>query len=274
MPSFDATKQDCPCGARSYQEILEGKYDRLGFEGFEFRILECKVCGLARTDPMPDVRLYETEEYQESGSFKGDLEDLWSISIASFIASKTKPGRVLNIGAHTGNLHPPLESHGYEVLGIDIDDSAVRVANEVGRNVRLVDLYEAGFKDGEFDIVTMIHTLEHLEHPERVIAECARLIRPGGALFINVPNRGGWLPKIMQASWIGWVPPHHVWQFTLSTLKDLVERGGAFQTQFLRGVGSMEPPSGGVKGLIKKALATTADRLGRGDQVVAIFQRR
>ena len=274
MTTSDASAQACPCGATAYKQVLEGRYDRLGFGGVPFRILECNSCGLARTDPMPDVLLYETEEYQSSGSFKGDLDDLWSASIAGFIASKTSPGRVLNIGAHTGNLHPPLEAHGYSVLGIDIDDAAVRAATEAGRDVRLVDLYAAGFADGEFDVITMIHTLEHLADPDRVVGECARILRAGGSLFINVPNRGGWLPRIMKASWIGWVPPHHVWQFTPRTLEALVRRSGPFTTRFLRGVGSMEPPSSGFKGRVKKLVATTADKLGHGDQVVAIFERR
>lgn len=273
MPALDARQQDCACGARAYRQILDGAYDRLGFDGYRFRILECERCGLARTDPMPDVRLYESEEYQASGSFKGDLDDLWSASIAGFIASKTRPGRVLNIGAHTGNLHPPLEERGYEVVGIDIDAAAVRTAQEAGRDVRLLELFEAGFPDGAFDVVTMIHTLEHLEDPDRVVSECARVLRSGGHLFVNVPNRAGWLPRIMKAAWIGWVPPHHVWQFTPRTLRALVERAGPFRTTFLRGVGSMEPPSRGAKGRVKRTVARTADRLGYGDQVVAVFER-
>lgn len=274
MIGIDASREPCACGAVGYRQILEGSYDRLGFDHVPFRILECLTCGLARTDPMPDVRLYETEEYQGSGTFKGDLDDQWSVSIAAFIAAHTSPGRVLNIGAHTGNLHPPLEAHGYEVLGIDIDDAAVRAAVAAGRDVRLVDLYDAAFPADSFDVVTMIHTLEHLEDPQRVVAECARILRPGGALFINVPNRGGVLPRIMKASWIGWVPPHHVWQFTPRTLDALVHRTGMFSTRFLRGVGSMEPPSSGLKGKVKKLVATAADKLGYGDQVVAIFERR
>lgn len=273
MPQADASTLNCPCGQRRYRQVLEGRYDRLGFGGIPFRILECEICGLARTDPMPDVHLYETEEYQSSGTFKGDLDDLWSASIAGFIASKTQPGRVLNIGAHTGNLHPPLEARGYQVIGIDIDDAAIEAAATHGRDVRKLDLFQNGFEDGSFDVVTMIHTLEHLEHPNLVIAECARLLRPGGSLFINVPNRYGWIPRLMRSSWIGWVPPHHVWQFTPRTLEDLVSRAGPFLTRYLRGVGSMEPPSSGLKGKVKGLIATAADRLGYGDQVVAVFER-
>lgn len=221
---------------------------------------------------MPDVRSYETEEYHEQDVIGVGSGDAWSASIAGFVASMTERGRVLNIGAHTGNLHPPLEKLGYKVIGIDIDPAAVASARREGRDVRLTDLADAGFPDGSFDVITMIHTLEHLDDPNTVLRECARVLRPGGSLFINVPNRGGLLPRVMKDHWIGWVPPYHVWQFDCRTLEATVRHAAPFETVYLRAVGSMEPPSTGIKGAIKKIVAKLAHRARLGDQVVAVFR--
>lgn len=268
-----ATELDCPCRARDYRLVLDGRYSRLGYDGYAFRVFECRRCGLARTDPMPDVHLYEEQSYAEAGAFDPGTTDLWSESIAGFVARHASPGRALNVGAATGNLHPPLEARGFEVVGIDIDPAAIAVAQRHGRNVVRADLLEAGFDDASFDVVTMIHTLEHLADPDAIVAEIHRVLRPGGRLFVNVPNRGGALPRIMRDAWIGWVPPHHVWQFTPRTLEALVRRAAPFRTTFLRAVGSMEPPSVGLKGRVKKVVAVAADKVGWGDQVVAVFEK-
>lgn len=274
MNTTSATEMDCPCGARDYELILDGSYNRLGCKDYRFRIFRCRSCGLARTDPMPDVTSYESEEYHEQEAFGGESHDVWSTPIAGFVASMTKPGRVLNVGAHTGNLHPPLERLGYEVVGLDIDPQAVEAARQQGRDVRLLDLLDAGLPESSFDVVIMIHTLEHLADPNAIVRECARVLRPGGHLFINVPNRLGLLPRLMKDHWIGWVPPYHVWQFDRSTLRDLVHRSGSFDTVHLRALGSMEPPSTGAKGTIKRIVSGLAHRTGWGDQVVAVFRRR
>src|SRR5260221_9304906 len=146
--ALKASDLDCPCGARSYTTILTGEYNRVGYTGYAFGVLRCNRCGLARTDPMPDVRQYETEEYSRSDKpFAQGTTDSWSESIAGYIASLSKPGRLLDVGSHSGNLHPPLAKRGYEVVGVDIDPDAVEVARHAGRDVLLTDLFEARFPD-------------------------------------------------------------------------------------------------------------------------------
>jgi 2-polyprenyl-3-methyl-5-hydroxy-6-metoxy-1,4-benzoquinol methylase len=270
-----ATDLACACGARTYRLVLDGTYNRVGYTGYRFRIYRCNACGLARTDPMPDVEIYAREEYSVDKPFAQTTSDVWSEGIGAYVAQfSEKPGRVLDIGSHTGNLHDPLTKRGYEVTGIDIDPEAVQIAQRAGRNVLLTDLFDAGFEPSSFDVVTMIHTLEHLDDPTRVVQEIARVLRPGGLLFINVPNYRGLLPRAMKDHWIGWVAPLHVWQFEPKTLEATVRRAAPFDTVFLRGVGSMEPPSKGVKGAVKKLIARTGHKLGRGDQVVAAFRRK
>lgn len=262
----------CPCGARDYRVVLDGVYDRAGASGYRFRVLRCRSCGLARTDPVPDVEQYARAELEAERSFAAGTTDAWSDSIAGFVASLSKPGRVLNVGAHSGNLHPPLEARGYEVVGIDIDPAAAEVARRAGRTVLVTDLLHAGFEPSSFEVVTLIHTLEHLEDPNAALREIARVLRPGGLLFINVPNRRGLLPRLMRDHWIGWVAHQHVWQFEPRTLEATVKRAGPFETVFLRAVGSMEPPSRGMKGAVKRAVAALGHRFGMGDQVVAAFR--
>ena len=43
-------------------------------------------------------------------------------------------------------------------------------------------------EDASFDLVTMLAVLEHLDHPGDILKECARILRPGGGLFLTVPS--------------------------------------------------------------------------------------
>jgi SAM-dependent methyltransferase len=59
------------------------------------------------------------------------------------------------------------------------------------RNIqRLVcgSLYAMPFADSSFDLVTCNMVMEHLEEPERAVAEIARVLAPAGAVVINTPN--------------------------------------------------------------------------------------
>jgi SAM-dependent methyltransferase len=59
------------------------------------------------------------------------------------------------------------------------------------RNIQLLvcgSLYAMPFADSSFDLVTCNMVVEHLDQPERAIAEIARVLAPGGAVVINTPN--------------------------------------------------------------------------------------
>jgi 2-polyprenyl-3-methyl-5-hydroxy-6-metoxy-1,4-benzoquinol methylase len=44
------------------------------------------------------------------------------------------------------------------------------------------------FCDASFDFVTMLAVLEHLDYPQEILRECARVLKPGGGLFLTVPS--------------------------------------------------------------------------------------
>jgi SAM-dependent methyltransferase len=97
------------------------------------------------------------------------------------------------------------------------------------------------FRDGSFTRAVADSTLEHLRDQERSIAECARVLRPGGSLFVATPNRrslgpdphtglpaGGWLPEALTAAYVrrkGGIPPaRHL--LTARSLRSLLRSAG------------------------------------------------
>jgi 2-polyprenyl-3-methyl-5-hydroxy-6-metoxy-1,4-benzoquinol methylase len=50
------------------------------------------------------------------------------------------------------------------------------------------DIQALAHSDGQFDTVISCETIEHLPHPRLAIAEMARVLKPGGRLFLTTPN--------------------------------------------------------------------------------------
>lgn len=104
--------------------------------------------------------------------------------------------RVLDVGCGAGLLSEAMARHGAQVTAIDLAPELVKVAKlhglESGVQVdyRLASVEAlADEMPGAFDAVTCMEMLEHVPDPGSVIEACARLLRPGGTLFVSTLNR-------------------------------------------------------------------------------------
>jgi 2-polyprenyl-6-hydroxyphenyl methylase/3-demethylubiquinone-9 3-methyltransferase len=100
--------------------------------------------------------------------------------------------RVLDVGCGGGILAEAMAKRGARVTGIDLSEKALRVAQLHLLESKLEIRYEmAAAEDfaGEFDVVTCMELLEHVPDPSRMVAACARLVRPGGQVFFSTINR-------------------------------------------------------------------------------------
>jgi 2-polyprenyl-6-hydroxyphenyl methylase / 3-demethylubiquinone-9 3-methyltransferase len=103
---------------------------------------------------------------------------------------------VLDVGCGGGILSEGMARHGARVLGIDLGEAHLRVAElhtlETGVEVdyRLVAVEAlAEERPASFDLVTCMEMLEHVPDPASVVRACARLVRPGGLVFFSTLNR-------------------------------------------------------------------------------------
>jgi len=146
----------------------------------------------------------DVEMYRKFCEMITDLVHRRGISGYQFKAFKTRevldqlgprPGeRVLDIGSGDGRMLALLTLHyGVQGTGVDIAPLVVEKtvqANPWGHEYYQADAEQLPFLDCTFDGVTCMDVLEHLPHPERCIAETARILRPGGwALFYAVSQR-------------------------------------------------------------------------------------
>src|SRR5436190_18233847 len=127
-----------------------------------------------------------------------------------------RPCRVLDVGCGGGFLANDIAGRGHEVTGLDIaaDALAVAHAHDASGRVRYVegDAVALPFEDGSFDAVCAMDLLEHLERPERAIAEAARVLAPRGLFFFHTFNRNllSWLVIIEGVEWFVRNAPEHM----------------------------------------------------------------
>jgi SAM-dependent methyltransferase len=93
-------------------------------------------------------------------------------------------------GAGYGSAH--LARAARRVVGVDVDPEVIAHArNRYPLDTlafRVGDVQGLGDADGTYDIVCSFETIEHVDDPERALAELARVLRPRGRLIISTPN--------------------------------------------------------------------------------------
>jgi SAM-dependent methyltransferase len=111
------------------------------------------------------------------------LEDLESVR-----------GKVLDIGCGAGSVAKAVkrERPDLQVIGSDVSRSALAAAEAEPEGVefRVGRAEKLPFADGEFDFVWIFDVLEHVDNPERVLREVARVLRPDGVFHIVLPLEG------------------------------------------------------------------------------------
>ena len=115
--------------------------------------------------------------------------------------------KVADIACGGGFLANDMAEEFSYVTGLDASESSLSVAakNDTTKKVRYVhgDAYTLPFKDNSFDVVCTMDFLEHVSDPQKVIAECSRILKPNGLFFYQTFNRNflSWLVVIKFMEW-------------------------------------------------------------------------
>lgn len=138
-------------------------------------------------------------------------------------------GRLLDVGCGSGEWLIEMRERGWEVEGVDFDEGAVTAAKQRGLPVRCGSLEEHTLPGSSFDAVTLSHVVEHLSNPIETLAECARILKPGGKLVLMTPNGASLGHRIFKQSWRGLEPPRHLHLFSMGSMRQALAMAG-FET--------------------------------------------
>ncbi|MGZ8241841.1 MAG: bifunctional 2-polyprenyl-6-hydroxyphenol methylase/3-demethylubiquinol 3-O-methyltransferase UbiG [Methylobacter sp.] len=104
--------------------------------------------------------------------------------------------RIVDVGCGGGILTEGLAKLSADVLGIDLSEDLIDIADLHGLESGVNAHYEkisaealAEQQPGSFDHVTCMEMLEHVPNPGSIIAACAKMVKPGGMVFFSTLNR-------------------------------------------------------------------------------------
>ena len=129
----------------------------------------------------PESVADEVERYYSPGR-------TWQ-SLALGIAAFLKLGDVLDVGSGDGAAAMAVAPYCRSLTCVDqnarmIDAAQERLAKFAHARAQVGDVHELPFADASFDSVLVFHTLTYAAHPARALAECSRVLRPGGRVVL------------------------------------------------------------------------------------------
>ena len=273
------------CGETAAKRL----FDKAGMDGTKFSLVECLSCRTHFLFPRPTedevARYYGSEYFTKrtdrgydnyfSPAIRSEIErvialNLEGLRFEKFSSELSSEKRSLDIGCAAGYFVNYLASRGWDAQGIDISEPCTEFAQKkLGLKV-LNGNYLATTYLEKFDLITMWATIEHLHHPEKILAKAHRDLKPGGMIYISTCRAGGLnFMRLMGPEWRYYNFPEHLWFFTLPALKRLLKKHGFRPVvSFTYGIGFGAP-----KTLTRRIADFIARRFRAGDMMVIGAQK-
>jgi SAM-dependent methyltransferase len=195
------------------------------------RVLRCRGCRFGFRQFRPSdgqlTLLYQkldTQVYDAESVGRSKTAEVHFRLIGSYV---TKPGRILDVGCASGLFLRRALDANWEVVGVEPSEVLARKAQEaLGRaEIHCSTLQAARLPAASFDVITLWDLLEHVPDPVLFLRGCARLLRPQGYLFANVPDLNSVQSRLLRGRW-PLLLPEHLNYFTPRSLRTCGEKAG------------------------------------------------
>lgn len=179
--------------------------------------------------------------YYAAQERKSDRKVAWEYGRLLALAGLKAPAtwRVLDVGCGAGPGLRFFSARGNATCGLDCSAHALARARRLVPAAWLVqgDL-ESGlpFAPASFDLIVLGDVLEHLAHGEALLAECCRVLRPGGGLLVRTVNRWDARRHWQGRRWSGVADPGHVRLYSPPQLRRLLRQAGLAGVRVRAGV--------------------------------------
>jgi len=238
----------------------------------KYQVIQDPIYGYRRLDPVPDekevTKFYENRYYDlirkggrasdvrrlMAGGEDAEREREWLHSslyadILSVLEqqSSLNSKRLLDVGCGTGELISFMKLYGWEVIGLEPSSEAAAIAKSKGLEVYSLSTEEFLARYSQysstFAAITLLHVLEHVPSPVKLLKLVRKLLVREGVVVIQVPNDFTELQLIAQQHlqkepW--WIAiPDHINYFDFQSLHSFLQRLG-FEVIYSQGDFPME----------------------------------
>jgi len=135
-------------------------------------------------------------------------------------------GKLLDVGCGSGKWLSRMRDLGWDVAGVDFDADAVAEGVRRGLRVAHGPVEAQRYPDESFDAVMLNHVIEHVPDPVATLAECRRIVKPGGEVLLFTPNGASLAHRVFKRAWRGLEPPRHLHLFSPVSMRTLLARAG------------------------------------------------
>lgn len=201
-----------------------------------FSICLCIGCGNRWTYISEEINsdaLYEDEVYAVVDNRKSIFERIIFREARivlekanSISAAKSK--RLLDFGSGKGLFLAVAKEAGWQGLGIETAKDRAEFAREKYRLEVRQEFYSGGkIEEGNYNLITLNHVLEHLPDPLGLLKELLDSnLSKDGLVYIEVPRADSWQAKIAGQNWMHWDIPKHLTHWTEAGLEKELNRIG------------------------------------------------
>jgi SAM-dependent methyltransferase len=182
----------------------------------EFPYFRCDKCGLVFLDPVPASlgRYYPANYHEIPASVEALLRDAPRTEGYKLqaIGAEGSGRRLLEIGPSFGKFAAFALQAGFEVEAIEMDPGCCAFLDKVvGVRAHLAaDVAQELQGLGQYDVIALWHSLEHLPDPWPLLDLLPRKLSPGGLLAVATPNPLSLQFRIFGARWFHLDAPRHV----------------------------------------------------------------
>jgi 2-polyprenyl-3-methyl-5-hydroxy-6-metoxy-1,4-benzoquinol methylase len=236
----------CPaCAGTDIRENLRIRDHSVS--GEVFPVWHCMHCHLKFTQDAPDSasigKYYQSEAYvSHTETRKGLVNRLYHAVRAHTLQQKrtlvsvgvtSASPAILDYGCGTGAFLKVMKEAGWAATGLEPDPLARQNARQLhGIDAESPDRLST-IADDTFDVITLWHVLEHVHELQTTLDHLKRVLKPGGAMYIAVPNHKSSDALHYGGSWAAWDVPRHLYHFSPDALRALMQRKGLTVTHTL-----------------------------------------
>lgn len=230
----------CVCGSADAQPWRTAPDNLLDQRDQKFQAVRCTDCNTVRLQPRPDEtameRHYTASTYaraegeDETAGLGKRLDEFFRRQAEradTAHQNRTMRKRLLDVGCGDGRFLAAMQGRGWDGEGLETDPRTAALArHRSGATVHETYLENLTGIEGAFDMVSLLHVLEHVPDPRATLRAAFGALAPGGTLLLALPNTDCLEARVFGSNWYPLDLPRHYWGFTPRSLVRLTEETG------------------------------------------------